>query len=105
MSFVTQERVFERHLIVTRVKAHGRGKLIARGGCFAYLQKRVGEILTDGGTVRRKGDGALEALDSAVVVLSLQGLVSSVQFCICRIYNGLAKRGNGKSQEYDFFLH
>ncbi len=78
MSFVAQERVFERHLIVARVEAHGRGKLIARGGGFAYLEKRVGEIFADRRTVRREGDGALKAGDGAVVFLGLQGLISFV---------------------------
>ena len=78
MSFVAQECVFEGHLIVARIEAHGRGKLIARGGGFSHLQKRVGEILADRRTVRRQGDGALEAGDGTVILLGLQGLIGFV---------------------------
>ena len=71
VGFVTQERVFQRHLIVAGIEAHGRGELVARGCVLADLEQRVGQVFTHGGAVRREGDGALEAGDGAVVVLSL----------------------------------
>ena len=71
MSFVAEERVFESHLIVAGIEAHGGGELVARGGGLAHFQQRVGQVFAHRGAVRREGDGAFEAGDGAVVFLGL----------------------------------
>ena len=71
MGFVAQEGVFEGHLIVAGIEAHGDRELVARGCRLAYFEQRVGQVFADRRAVRRQGDGAFEAGDGGVVPLGL----------------------------------
>ena len=85
LGFVAQERVFERHVLVARIQAHGFRELVARVFVFADLQQRVGQIFMNGRAIRREGDGLPESGDGLIVVFLAKRCVGLLQRPISRV--------------------
>src|ERR1700722_8010985 len=80
--FVTQECVFESHMIVARIESHGFGELVAGGFVLADFEQSIGQILTQSGTVGRDVYSGLKRGDRTVVILGADRLVSLFERCV-----------------------
>ncbi len=89
LGFIAQERVFERHVLIGGIEAHGFAELIARSFVFSDLQQRVGQILADGGAVRGERNGLAKAGDGLVVAFVTQRLVGTFE----RLIGGIRAAG------------
>src|SRR5712691_11140540 len=69
VGFVAEEGILQRHVLVRWIEAHGFGKLVASGIVFTDFQEGVSEIFSNGGAVRREGDGLSKSGDGLVVIL------------------------------------
>ena len=98
---VAKESVFQGHLGVGGVDAHGLAELFARGDVVTDLQIGVGQVFADGGAGGSDGDGLLKPGDGGVIIPRLQGLVSPAQGLISRIGRLASSRGAGKQQQHE----
>ena len=92
LGLITQERVFERRLLVFRIDPHGFGELVASSFALAGLQQRVGEVFANRRALRREPDGDPELRDCAIVVLGAQLLIGFFARRVGRVGH-LAKSG------------
>jgi hypothetical protein len=72
--FIAEKGVFKGYVPIRWIKPHRFRKLIASSFVFVDLEQRVGQVLTDGGSVGCELDRLLECRDS-LVILSLSKCV------------------------------
>ena len=79
LGFVTEERVFERHVLIGRIQTHSFGELIASGFVLANLEQRVGQILANGGAIRGQRDALAKSGDGLIVIIIAKRLIGALQ--------------------------